>query len=75
MPSNWVYGRSSLFATTGSISAGFSKGKGSFLERKKCSDCQIMKAAEGIRAGFTPHSSPNSKGFKSLPLIPTTINF
>jgi transposase InsO family protein len=22
-----------------------------------------------------PHSSPSSRGFKSLPLIPTTINF
>jgi putative transposase len=26
-------------------------------------------------AGFLPYSSPSSKGFKSLPLIPTTTNF
>jgi transposase InsO family protein len=28
-----------------------------------------------VLGGFLPHSSPISRGFKSLPLIPTTINF
>ena len=43
--------------------------------RRKFSNTATKSGPTVVLGGFLPHNSPSSKGFKSLPLIPTTINF